>query len=153
VGNVTSGTQDNKTTPVNWRGIENLWGNISSWVDGINVYGRQIYICNSYTFVDNTADGYIGISFSAPASTGYITRLGYDSNNPWALLAIGSSSTGTELIGDYFTANSFSSYRAVAIGGDYTLDSEAGMFYWYSTGSGNSSTLVGARLMYIPSAV
>ena len=29
-GNVTSGTQDNKTTPVNWRGIENFWGTLKS---------------------------------------------------------------------------------------------------------------------------
>ena len=151
-GNVTSGTQDNKTTPVNWRGIENFWGNIWDWIDGLNVNNRIPYFCNSYTFADDTATGYTQISFSLPSSN-YITALGYDSNNPWVLLPSESGSANpTGPIGDY--VGSSSGWRVARLGGSWHADSSAGAFYWscdyYSSGAISG---VGARVMFIPSAV
>jgi hypothetical protein len=151
-GNVTSGTQDNKTTPVNWRGIENFWGNINDWIDGLNLSNRVPYFCNSYTFVDNTSSGYTQISFSLPSSN-YITALGYDSNNPWVLLPSESSSTSnpTGPIGDYVYS---SSGRCVAqLGGYWSGDSNAGALYWYCGNTSSGTSLgIGARVMFIPSA-
>jgi hypothetical protein len=152
-GNVTSGTQDNKTTPVNWRGIENFWGNIFDWIDGLNINNRVPYFCNSYTFVDDTVTGYTQISFSLP-STNYITALGYDSTNDWVLLPSESSSTSnpTGLIGDY--VRSSSGWYVSLLGGSWSGGSNAGAFYWYC--DANSSAVVasfGARVMFIPSAV
>lgn len=153
-GNVTSGTQNNKTTPVNWRGIENLWGNIWNWIDGLNVNDRIPYFCNSYAFVDDTSTGYTQISFSLPSSN-YITALGYDSNNPWILLPSESSGTAnpTGPIGDY--VYSYSGWRVAQLGGYWGSDSFvsfAGAFYWdcnYNSSYADSN--IGARIMYIPS--
>jgi hypothetical protein len=152
-GNVTSGIQDNKTTPVNWRGIENFWGNIFDWIDGLNINNRVPYFCNSYTFVDDTSSGYTQISFSLPSSN-YITALGYDSNNPWVLLPSESSDSPnpTRPIGDYF--NSYSGWRVAQLGGGWNDVSHAGAFYWfcYATSS-TAGSGIGARLMYIPQTV
>lgn len=152
VGNVTSGTQDNKTTPVNWRGIENFWGNIFDWIDGLNIDNNVPYFCNSYTFVDDTVSGYTQIGFNLPSSN-YISALGYDSNNPWLLLpsaSINSNPTGT--IGDYL--NSSSGWRIVRLGGRWNNDSRAGAFYWRCNDVSSSVDVgVGARIMYIPSAI
>lgn len=151
-GNVTSGTQDNKTTPVNWRGIENFWGNIFDWVDGLNINNRIPYFCNSYTFVDDTATGYTQISFSLPSSN-YITALGYDSNNPWVLLPSESSgsSNPTGPIGDYVA--SYSEWRVARLGGYWNNGSYAGAFYWSCDyNSSNANANIGARVMFIPSA-
>lgn len=149
-GNVTSGTQDNKTTPVNWRGIENFWGNIYDWIDGLNINSRIPYFCNSYTFVDDTATGYTQIGFNLPSSN-YITALGYDSNNPWVLLPSESSgsSNPTGPIGDYVYSNS--GWRVAQLGGDWDYDSDAGAFYWgcYAYSS-LAATSIGARVMFIP---
>jgi hypothetical protein len=151
-GNVTSGTQDNKTTPVNWRGIENFWGNFWDWIDGLNVNVRVPYFCNSYTFVDDTSSGYTQISFSLPSSN-YITALGYDSNNPWVLLPSESSSASnpTGPIGDYVSSRS--GWCVAQLGGSWSNDSYAGALCWvcnYSSSSTNS--YIGARVMFIPSA-
>ena len=151
-GNVTSGTQDNKTTPVNWRGIENFWGNIWDWIDGLNLNDRVPYFCNSYTFADDTATGYTQISFSLPSSN-YITALGYDSNNPWVLLPSESgNSKPTGPIGDYVYSNS--GWRVALLGGCWYYDSNAGAFYWScSNDSSAAGSHVGARVMFVPSAV
>lgn len=152
VGNVTSGTQDNKTTPVNWRGIENFWGNINDWIDGLNLNNRVPYFCNSYTFVDDTSSGYTQISFSLPSSN-YITALGYDSNNPWVLLPSESSSTSnpTGPIGDY--VYSFSGWGVALLGGNWGDDSDAGALFWICANSSSTAhSYFGARVMFIPSA-
>lgn len=148
-GNVTSGTQDNKTTPVNWRGIENFWGNIWDWIDGLNLNNRVPYFCNSYAFVDDTATGYTQISFSLPSSN-YITALGYDSNNPWVMLPSESSSTSnpTGPIGDYVTSNS--GWCVARLGGRWAQASNAGAFFWFCHYQ-SSIASIGARAMFIPS--
>ena len=151
-GNVTSGTQDNKTTPVNWRGIENFWGNIFDWIDGLNINNRVPYFCNSYTFVDDTATGYTQIGFNLPSSN-YITALGYDSTNDWVLLPSESSSTAnpTGPIGDYVDSNS--GWRVALLGGRWSHDSNAGAFYWLCYDhSSDANASIGARIMFIPTA-
>ena len=152
-GNITSGTQDNKTTPVNWRGIENLWGNIFDWIDGLNVNKRIPYFCNTYTFVDDTSTGYTQISFSLPSSNYYITAFGYDSTNDWVLLPSESSSTAnpTGPIGDY--VNSDSGWHVARLGGLWNGDSYAGAFCWFcNNASSYTNAYIGARLMFIPTA-
>ena len=152
-GNITSGTQSNETTPVNWRGIENFWGNIFDWIDGLNINERVPYVCDNYTFVDNTSTGYTQISFSLPVSN-YITALGYDSDNDWVMLPSESTSTSNPNgpIGDYVFSNA--GWRVALLGGRWAYRSLAGAFYWdcSATSSGVIAS-VGARLMYVPSAV
>lgn len=151
-GNITSGTQDDTTTPVNWRGIENLWGNIFDWIDGLNVNERTPYFCNTYTFVDNTSTGYTQISFSLPSSN-YITAFGYDSTNDWVLLPSESSSTDnpTGPIGDYVYSNS--GWRVALLGGRWNYGSYAGAFCWFCyNNSSRADADIGARLMFIPTA-
>ena len=152
-GNVTSGTQDNKTTPVNWRGIENFWGNVWDWIDGLNIDNRTPYFCNSYTFVDDTATGYTQIGFNLPSSNNYISALGYDSNNDWIMLPSEvSGASATSAIGDY--CYSISEWRVARLGGRWTNDSDAGAFYWSCNYySSNANSAIGARVMFVPSAV
>lgn len=152
MGNITSGTQNNKTTPVNWRGIENFWGNIWDWIDGLNVNNRMPYFCNTYTFVDDTSTGYTQIAFSLPSSN-YITAFGYDSTNDWVLLPSESSSTAnpTGPIGD--NVYSISGWRVAQLGGGWGNDSAAGAFYWICpNNSSSANAYIGARLMFIPTA-
>ena len=152
-GNVTSGTQDNKTTPVNWRGIENFWGNIWDWIDGLNLNDRVPYFCNSYTFADDTATGYTQIGFNLPSSNNFISALGYDSNNDWIMLpseAAGASATSA--IGDY--CYSGSGWRVAQLGGSWGDGSNAGALYWNCYHSSSYVySYIGARVMFVPSAV
>jgi hypothetical protein len=152
-GNTTSGTRDNKTTSVDYRGIENLWGNIWNWIDGLNCNNTTPYVCNTFTFVDDTSTGYTQIAFNLPA-TNNITAFGYDANNSWILLPSESSSIANVdgPIGDCVLSNS--GWRVPLLGGNWGQNSYAGAFCWncyYSSSSAYSD--VGARLMYIPQTV
>ena len=149
-GSTSSGDLSGKTTAVNYRGIENFWGNVWNWIDGINFSERTPYICNSYSFADNTSSGYTSISFNLPSSN-YITALGYDSTNDWILLPSESSSTSAVSgpIGDY--VNSVSSWRVALLGGGWNYDSYAGAFSWDGVNvSSISNSYIGARVMFIP---
>lgn len=152
-GNTTSGTRDNKTTSVNYRGIENLWGNIWNWIDGLNCNNRTPYVCDTFTFVDDTSTGYTQIAFNLP-STNYITAFGYDSNNDWILLPSESSSTANVdgPIGDYVSSGS--EWRVARLGGYWNDVSYAGAFFWNcNANSSSASANISMRLMYIPQTV
>ena len=151
-GNITSGTTGDKITPVNWRGVENFWGNIWDWIDGLNTVDRVPYICTGFNFADATASGDTQIAFALPTE-GYVTAFGYDSNNDWVLLPSESSSTSAPAgpIGDYLYA---SAGQCVAqFGGRWQRDQHAGAFFWCCNNTASKTgNDISARLMYIPTA-
>jgi hypothetical protein len=149
-GNITSGTTSNKTTPVNWRGIENFWGNIWIWIDGLNTVDRVPYICDGFNFADATASGDTQIAFALPTE-GYVTAFGYDSNNDWIFLPSESSSTAAPAgpIGDYLYT---SPGQCVAqFGGRWQRDQYSGAFFWCCNNpASKTGNDICARLMFIP---
>lgn len=151
-GNVTSGTQDSRT-PVNWRGVENFWGNIFNWIDGLNINNRVPYFCNSYTFVDDTSSGYTQIGFNLPSTNNFISALGYDPNNDWIMLpSEASGASDTSAIGDYCFSNS--GWHVARLGGHWNVLSRGGAFFWgCSDQSSDMYPTTGARVMFIPTAV
>ena len=151
VGSITSGTKDNKTTSVNWRGIENLWGNIYNWIDGINLNGTTAYVCNNFSYVDDTSTGYTQIGFTIAGGGNWITAFGYDPNNKWILLPAetNSTSSGDGAIGDKCWTSS--GWRVCYVGGGWGNDLDAGAFCFHlGVGSSGAGSGLGSRLMYIP---
>ena len=150
IGSTTSGTKDNQTTPVNWRGIENLWGNIWNWIDGLNINNRVPYVCDTFTFVDDTSTGYTQIGFSIPSQNAYVSALGYDANNDWIMLP--SEATGANensAIGDYVYSNT--GWRVACLGGYWADAFKVGLFDWIlGDDSSNANSRRGSRLMYVP---
>lgn len=149
-GSTTSGTKNNQTTPVSWRGIENLWGNVFDWIDGLNVNERVPYVCDTFNFVDDTSTGYTQIAFSLPSNNNYVSALGYDSNNDWILLpSEATDATKDSAIGDSVASNT--GWRIACIGGDYGSNYGAGFFYWnLDAASSLAAWYRGSRIMYIP---
>ena len=133
---------------VQYRGIENPWGNVFEWIDGINVNNRVPYICtepNSYA--DDTTSNYTSSGITLPNS-GWIKGLGFSSAFPWALLPdTTGGGSATTYIPDYI--NSSSGWSVLDVSGCYTNASIAGLFYLdASQSSGISSQYIGARLQF-----
>ena len=150
VGNTTSGTRNNKTTCVNYHGIENMWGNLWSWSDGINFNNRIPYICNTFSFVDDTTTGYTQLAFNIPVSN-YITAFGYDANNDWVILQSETSpiENADGPIGD--SCSSDIDFRICQIGGRWTNDTALGICIMNCVhNSSIEDQYIGARIMYIP---
>lgn len=136
-----SGT-DGKTA-VQYRWIENLWGNVRQWVDGFNANGTTVYTCTDPSkYADDTATGYTNIG-TLP-SDGYINDLIVTDNG----LLIPKTTGGSETT--YIPDFMWSSYdwRVLDVGGDWSNGTYAGLLYFRAhDASSLSSSYISARLM------
>lgn len=137
-------------TAVQYRWIENLWGNVFQWVDGANFSERVTYMCTDPTkFADDTTTNYTPVGVTLPSTNTYITRMSTGSTD-WALApSMASGGSETTFITDYVSSGA--GWRVLRVGGSWGNGSNAGLFC--VNGSGGSATAnadVGARLQIIP---
>ena len=137
-----------------WRGIEDFWGNIWEWTDGVNWNGGKYYVCNDPSkYADDTATGYEQLSFTVATNLAesYITEEGLDTgNNPHVMLpsAAGSGSSSTYQCDGCWSSTG---WRVLERGGSWASGSLAGLFVAaLDIASSYSSPARGSRLQYIP---
>ena len=130
-------------TAVQYRWIENLWGNVYQWVDGFNADGTTAYYCTDPSkYADDTTTGYTQIG-TLPAS-GWIKDLTVTDNGLLIPEAVGGSET--TFIPDY--AYSSSGWRVLFVGGSWSDGSDAGLlFFDANSASSDSYSNVSARLL------
>ena len=151
------------TTSVNYRGIENMWGNIWKWVDGINIHGNGSqrggvpYVCTDMNFSDTNTANYESVGFTVANTDGYVKYFGWGNDKyDWVFMPSTAGSGGASAsttVGDYFyRTTNLNGYRAALLGSTWNASSGAGVFYWrLNVAASSRNRLVGARLMYIPS--
>jgi hypothetical protein len=130
-------------TAVQYRWIENLWGNVHQWIDGFNANGATAYYCTDPSkYADDTTTGYTQIG-TLPAS-GWIKDLTVTDNGLLIPKAVGGSET--TFIPDY--AYSSSGWRVLDVGGGWYDGSDAGLLCFFAdyTSSGSYSG-ISARLL------
>lgn len=133
---------------VAYRGIENPFGNIFQFIDGINVKDHICYLCTSQDDyeVDKFTSPYNALGYTNALTNGYSKSLGYDSNYPIASFPteIGASSTTGTC--DYYSQNIGN--RIAFIGGHWVDGSNAGLWYWVLLNtSGFAPFYIGSRLL------
>lgn len=136
-------------TAVQYRHIENPWGNVSDWVDGVNFNVSTVYVCTDPAkYADDTSDGYTNAGTRA-SSSGYISALGASTTAPWAIYPSSPRGSETTYIPDYSWASS--GWRVLFVGGSWSSGSKAGLF-WFNgyNSSSDSDSRVGARLLFVP---
>lgn len=131
-----------------YRGIENFWGNVWNWVDGLNIQDYVWAYCNNIdAYVDNTIAGnYSPLTGAAPNADGYVKTM-YLTDWTFRPLTVGGSSS--TYIPDYYYQALGA--RVLALGGDWNTGAGDGPFYlnaYYS--SGNANVYYGGRLLYLP---
>ena len=141
-------TANDGKTAVAYRGIENLFGNVFQFVDGINAKDHVCYLCTSQDdyAVDKFTSPYNALGYTNALTNGYPKSLGYDNNYPIASFPteIGTSSTTGTC--DYYTQNTGN--RIALVGGNWDTGSNAGLWYWYLLiASGAAAFGVGSRLL------
>lgn len=125
-----SGTDGN--TAVQYRWIENLWGNVCQWVDGFNANGTEAYYCTDPSkYADDTATGYTNIG-SLPTN-GWITDLTVTENG--LLIPKYNGGSETTYAPDYVYSSS--GWRALCVGGGWNEGAYAGLLCF---NAGNSSS-------------
>ena len=137
------------STAVQYRHIENPWGNIYEWIDGINLSDGTVYVCTDISkYASDTSTNYTNIGTKAQ-SDGYISATGYSSTSPWSFYPTETRGGETTYIPDY--ASYGGGWRVLCVGGYWDSGSYAGLFYFSaSSGSSVSGSSVGARLLFVP---
>lgn len=134
-----------------YRGIENIFGNVFNWIDGLNIQEYQAYICrNPEEYTSDKFDGsYIKLGYmNCQERDMYIKKLGFDEKNPDIALPIeigGGAGSSSGMCDFYYSSEG---NRVARVGGSFVGGAGAGLWYWYCTGSSTLSSLnCGARLL------
>lgn len=140
----------NGKTAMQYRHIENMWGNLYQFVDGINFSDRKAYVClNPEHYADDTSTNYTDTGITLPSSNGYIKWLGYSANNDWCLIPNTIGGSENTYIPDYVYSNA--GWRTFCVGGYWSHASLAGAWcFGGSSASASANSSFGVRLLYTP---
>lgn len=142
----------NGKVSVVYRGIENLWGNLNEWVDGVNLDEGKTYTCTDpNNYADDTSSNYSQLNYELPVS-GYISEEGIDANNSYAILPCKSGASETTGYCDeaYPYERKYNKF-ALCLGSSWSSGSGAGLFCVSGLyASSKSGSWLGARLLYRP---
>lgn len=136
------------TYSVIYRGIEDPYGNIWQFIDGINIQNHKPYICydaNKYA-VDTFTGSYHALNYAMPSANGYASKLGYDSNNPLVSLTTEVAGSSTTNMCDYYYQQDGN--RIALVGGRWHDGLKCGLWCWSLIETSSYAwTSIGARLL------
>lgn len=144
----TGRANSSDNSAVQYRWIENPWGNVREWVDGINFQNRTAYICTDPTkYADDTTANYTSTGVTLSSTTGWIKGLGLSTDFPWAYLPNEPGGSSTTYIPDYMYSGG--GWRVLNVGGSYSKRLNGGQFYFdASNTSSDKNSDLGARLQF-----
>lgn len=161
LGNASgSVTNANSYNIVSYRGEENFWGNIWTWVDGMNEENPATFTSGmagtlhvaDHGFADDTkAIPYKNTGIHPIQGNGYVSAFGYSEEFDWLFIAVEYSGSDALPVGDYAWNNN-PGWRVALLGGRWSDGARAGAFYWnLNHASADRARAVGGRLVYVPS--
>lgn len=156
LGNTTgSVTNGNGINIVTYRGEENFWGNIWTWVDGMNINANgihELYVADSTFADDKITDNYKNAGITLAKTNGYVSAFGYNADYDWLFMASETLGDSALPVGDHFWQNNtYAAIMVAVLGGCWVDGVNAGGFAWAVTNvSGDRNRIIGGRLVYIP---
>ena len=153
-------TNANGIQLISYRGEENFWGNIWTWVDGMNEENPEPFESGQagtlhvadHGFADNSkASPYKNTGIHPIQGSGYVSAFGYSEEFDWLFIGVEFSGNDALPVGDYHWNNN-SGWRVALLGGYCSDGSYAGAFCWplYYAASVRDWG-IGGRLVYVPS--
>ncbi len=157
LGNLTGSANGSPSyVSISYRGMENPYGNLWKFANGINLRGNSLqksgipYICTDYNFAENKSDdNYESAGFMLANEEGYVSAFGYSSKYDWLFLTSETYGTTSFPVGDnYCCTPNLNGYRAFA----YGSNNGYGIFCNNTNVSEKykHSQYIGCRLIYIP---
>lgn len=135
-----SGT--NGLVSISYRGVENFWGNIRKWVDGLNIRNREAFVANENFASDTFTGSYTSVGTLASAN-GFVSNIQF----PHFLATAVSGSSTSHLYDNYFQNTGD---RVARFGGDWYRVLSAGAFFWrLSSASSDAARDAGSRLQIL----
>ena len=140
------GTADN-VSAIQYRWIENLWGNVWNWVDGILIQDGLVYICNDRTkYASSITSDYESTGLYTPTNSNW-HKTDQDYNNCY-LIPLTTGSSDSTYTCDYYYYSS--GLRGLGVGGSCSSGSKAGLFAWSDSNvPGYPSASIGGRAVLV----
>ena len=147
LGNASSPSTNTSTQFMSYRGIENWYGQIYKFIDGVNINSYVYYVNNNpATFADDVFTGdYISNGITSATANGYVKDIVTNKNGFVASVTTGGSSS--TFVPDYFYRNTglrimvFGGYAGNgAIAGGFSLDA--------SNAASTAASLLGSGLSF-----
>ena len=140
-----------------YRGMEDPFGSIWEFVDGLNIEakGKNIGYWANHSFADDTANApYQSLGFTIAKTNGYISAFGWSEDCDWAFIAAETAGDSSKPVGDYQWQNAtYNGWFIALLGGSWSSGSNCGLCYWgVDYASSNRNRHIGSRLVYIPLA-
>ena len=128
-----------------YRGIENFYGNVWKWVDGININNNIPYVSNNDSdWADDVNTSYINLSITLPNANGYQVTLA-DTDRGFLPASVGG--TSSTYVCDYYYQSA--GWCVVRVGGSAHDTGSAGAFSVVADYAASSSHVaIGGRLAY-----
>lgn len=153
-------TNANGIQIISYRGEENFWGNIWTWVDGMNEENPDPFESGQagtlhvadHGFADNSkASPYKNTGIHPIQGSGYVSAFGYSEEFDWLFIAVEYSGSDALPVGDYAWNNN-PGWRVAQLGGFCDSGSSAGAFCWHLNNAASYRYWsFGGRLVYVPS--
>jgi hypothetical protein len=139
--------------PCVYRGIENPWGSVYEFVDGVNINDRQAWVCaDVVSYASNLfAAPYEVLGYVNGSTDGYSNMLGFDAVHPYAQFPIyvAGGADSTHYYSDYYYSSV--GQRIALLGGPWYYGTSAGLFYWaLSVASSDTYINFAGRLLRKP---
>ena len=154
VNGTGAGTGVNGFTPIAYRGIENLWGNIWQFIDGYEAVDAEYRLINrdgSGTFANPIAGGDYEASLAAPiVADGYISNIVYEDLLKYVFIAAAVAGSSSTYLYDYWYAHNATETNILLAGGGWNDSVHAGVGFRHSFDvAAGADRAIGARLEFI----
>lgn len=135
---------------ISYRGEEDFWGNIATWIDGLVLMNNVIYTTDHDFTSPSTSEPYTMSGYSGNGSdTEYISKFSYNSNIDHIFVANEFDGMDDQPVGDYSFSDS-GSYVGL-LSSSWSCDSTGGPFCIYLVYSSSvRRPYCGARVVFIP---
>ncbi len=146
-GNVHPVTRE-AANSISYRGLEDWWGNIWEWTDGINIKDNVPYVAD-HDYVSDKFDGhYKPLGITLPSENGFVADIAVSDDYDWGFLPSEVGASAPTKLCDFYTQHTGN--QVAQRGGCWSDGSAAGPFYWkLNFMSSTRGRSVGARLLYV----
>ncbi|MEG2379586.1 MAG: hypothetical protein RSB77_05130, partial [Bacilli bacterium] len=145
----------NGKNAMKYRGIENIYGNIWQFIDGVNI--DNVDATNAYFYVNRDATTYASdivngkytkVGYNKLNTEGWVTKMGYDPANPFLQMPQELNGNASTKYGDFSWTDAVTGKKIVIIGGNWNSNSSDGISnFALAANSSRSSNDISSRLL------
>ena len=141
------------TRAIQYRGMENPWGNMWRYIDHVHIIKKGGENCATIEIYNNLTDNYRTLDFKLSSSSDWISGFGYSTMADWLFIPTEATNANSLIpIGDKTWIPSAPASYIMGIGGAASHGDSCGLFYYSCDRQDTiAGTSYGARLFYQPS--